>query len=149
MRRIAVAAMAVLAACGGGGEAAPAAAATTVPTTTTIVSHLVTGTFLLRQEGSTLGSTCAGRDGFDDIKANSQVTVKDEAGTVLAVGSLGSGTGVVGDKPGSVYCRWRFSISGVPDRPFYQFETGRRGVVTFSRADMETKGWSVALTLGP
>ena len=139
----------LLGACGGAGP--PAAPTTTVPppTSTTVATHFVTGTFLLRQEGNILGATCMGRDGYDDIKPTTQVTIKDQAGMLLAVTSLGSGAGVAASgKPGVVYCRWSFSLSDVPEVGFYQFETGRRGAVTYSAADMRQKSWHVDLSLG-
>jgi hypothetical protein len=44
-------------------------------------------------------------------------------------------------------CAYTFAVE-VPDADFYAVEVGRRGVLTYSNAEMGTRGWSVWFTLG-
>lgn len=42
-----------------------------------------------------------------------------------------------------------FSFSlNVPERDSYRIEVGRRGVVSFSRSDLERSDWKAGLTIG-
>ena len=92
------------------------------------------------------------------MQGGAQVVVKNSAGTVIANGHLGAGTAV-----GTAYfgnstehrdsytatCEFAFTIDGVPDSGFYSVEVGHRAAVTYSRSDMESKNWKLAMSLGP
>lgn len=81
--------------------------------------------------------SCAGRRGYDDIQAGTQVVVS--AGAVLGLGKL---------SPGDLTengCVFTFTLVGVPaGHSFYAVEVGRRGAVQYTEADV-TRG--LALTL--
>jgi hypothetical protein len=127
-----------LAACsGGGGEAVP---------TTTQERHVITGTFTLQgTEGDDfvdIGDSCSGTGGYDDVEPGLQVTVSDQAGTVIGNGALGDGETI------SEGCQFRFELNSVPLATFYRVEVGRRGQLSYSLDQMKQASWSVELTLG-
>lgn len=116
-------------------------------------THTITGTLTLG-DGSDPNSNnfyskgsgnCSGQSGYDDITQGAQVTVTDGGGNVLATSSLG-----LGDQIGSGFgsCRFSFTLTGVPDAAFYGVTISDRGTLNYSRAQMESAGWSVAMTLG-
>jgi hypothetical protein len=43
---------------------------------------------------------------------------------------------------------FHFNIADLPGASFYSIEVGRRGAANYSAADLASKGWTVALTLG-
>jgi hypothetical protein len=111
--------------------------------------HSLTGTIDLSDtvtaysDGNThYGTTCSGAGGYSDIKAGMPVTVKDESGKILGATSLGTGTG------GATLCTFAFTIAGVGDATIYSVEAGRRGAVSYPKADLEANGWTVGLTIG-
>lgn len=95
------------------------------------------------------GDECAGMGGYDDMSPGTDVTVKDEDGTLLATGSLEQGT--LTDVEDGVFfiCELPFTVEDVPDAKFYSIETGGRGGLNFSKAEMEEKNWRVEFSLGP
>jgi hypothetical protein len=133
MKGLVVFALALLA-CGG--ASAPPSAAPT--------PRVLHGTFTLTGTVEKRVSTCQGVGGYADIKEGLQVTIKDAAGTIVGTSAL------VFDKTPSPpqTCAYTFEVSGLPDATFYNVEAGRRGAVTFSRADLDARGWRVELTLG-
>jgi hypothetical protein len=44
--------------------------------------------------------------------------------------------------------RFSFSFDSVPEVPFYSLEVGRRGALTYSLADMQSRNWVVGGTIG-
>lgn len=121
-----------------------AKAAVTVPT-----SHTITGTMtLIDSSGWTSGEECYGTGGYDDIGEGSSVTIRDGRDAIIATGSLGGGTGGEAYLDDStVSCNLSFSVADVPDVDFYQIEVSHRGALSYSKADMVSKGWSVDLSL--
>ncbi len=114
-----------------------------------VPKHTIQGTFVLRDtSGSTfpsietVGTGCQGKGGYSDIGPGMPVTVKDESGKLLGATSLGEGGG------SSTSCTFTFTITGVGDAQIYSVEGGRRGAVSYPRADLEANGWKVGLTLG-
>lgn len=94
---------------------------------------------------------CTGTGGYRDIGPTSQVTVKNQDGTILAVSQLGPGETVEARRTQyTVYshCLFEFQVGPVPRKPFYQIEVSRRGAVTYSQDDLERKGWKLELSLG-
>jgi hypothetical protein len=103
----------------------------------------VTGTFVLTDGDSlNFGGNCAGTGGYSDISSDTQVVIKDGAGKVLGVSSLGTGTASGKD------CTFNWIIDELPKADFYIVEAGRRGSLTFSRSELEARGWHVASSLG-
>lgn len=143
MRRALVAMAVALTACGGGDTTkAPAAP-----------SHTLGGSLVLHQVDPTrraAGLPCAGTGGYSDLSTGAQITVKDEAGTIVAIGTLGQGTTVPADLPifGGVYCRWDLTAGPIGERPFYTVEVAHRGPLSYSLDDLRAKDWKVDLTLG-
>lgn len=91
------------------------------------------------------GVSCGGTGGYSDMQPGAGIQVSNQAGTILATGSLGSGTTTGSD--GST-CQFTFSIPHVPDAPFYQIEVSHRGNVTFSRSQLEQNDWTAEMSLG-
>ena len=90
--------------------------------------------------------TCSTSNGYDDVNAGASVTVYNAEGTIVATGTLGTGTGHRETEAGGYYvgvCEFPFSIE-VPDSPFYQVEVSHRGRSTVERSGMH----DVSLTLG-
>jgi hypothetical protein len=70
---------------------------------------------------------CHGAGGYDDIAAGTQVTIKDQAGAIIATGALDGGTWFSGTKES---CGFHFVVSKVPDATFYSIEVSHRGALT-------------------
>lgn len=113
-------------------------AATAAPTATL---RAITG--VITVNGSTLGTVCSPKPGYDDIHEGTQVTLKDGAGTIIGTSALGPVA--IG---GRQACDYAFTIAGVPEVPFYAIEVGHRGEVTASLAEMQASGWRFELELG-
>lgn len=97
--------------------------------------------------GQQSASGCYGRGGYDDIRGGARVTVKNEKGTLIGTGSLESGTWTnLGG--GTTGCVFPFTVADVKDADFYQVEVSHRGGLTYSKADLEAKGWVVEASLG-
>jgi hypothetical protein len=148
---------AIVAACG---PAAPASsvAATSSPSPSvdptpspsptpepTPASHAMTVSLDLTDPGAWPDGTltCAGTGGYDDIFEASQVVVRDESGTVLATADLGIGLLLQPDT-----CSFITKVENIPPAAFYTVEISHRGELIYSAAEMEQKGWRVAVTLG-
>lgn len=87
---------------------------------------------------------CAGRGGFDDIAAGTQVVVTNAGGATVGVGSLDRGR--YDERSGSGRCVFSIAIQGVPDGgQFYAVEVSHRGKVQYGRADL---GHVVTLSIG-
>ena len=106
----------------------------------------VTGMFVLFGDADSVESTdsgCQGARGYDDIHSGAQVIVRDEAGTVLATTSLGTGTLLE-----TGMCYFEFDLGSLPRAHFYSFEVSRRGELTYSRAELEENDWTFEGSLG-
>jgi hypothetical protein len=83
--------------------------------------------------------------GYEDINPQAQVTLTDQAGTVLAVTQLGTETPLT-DTSGPMFT---FDFGPVPDGPtFYSVEVSHRRKITDSAAQLASDGWVFSLTLG-
>ena len=106
--------------------------------------HTVTGEFALTTENTlSTGDTCRGTGGYSDITPGTQVVIEDDTGRTLATGAFGAG----------LYdgrsCVFNFSFQDVPKAKFYRVhQSGDRGTLQYSYADMVDSDWSVHLTLG-
>jgi hypothetical protein len=119
-------------ACGGRSAATPPS------------SHSLYGALTLITAGGFVGpgESCSGLDGFDDITAGAEVSVKDETGKVVAVGNLGAGS-----RESIVICSFSFTVNNVPVAKFYTVEITHRGGITYSYADLVSKGWHITVSL--
>jgi hypothetical protein len=110
-----------------------------------IGKHLLTGTLTVRDTnlgfGVLEGLCILSSKGYSDISSGAGVTVKDGAGAIIGVSQLEDPTTAAQD-----YCVFPFSVT-VTDADFYAIEVSHRGEVTYSRADLESKGWTLGLTL--
>jgi hypothetical protein len=93
------------------------------------------------------GQPCRAADvGYPEIGQGTAVTVRDAAGGVLGTATLGPGTLRV-DALRTQHCVHRFALT-VPDAQAYRIEVDARGVVEFTRADLERTGWRAGLSIG-
>jgi hypothetical protein len=107
-------------------------------------------------EGSAAGQPCDyAEGGYSDLGVGTQVTVRDEANKVLAVGELSRGTtqnwGDAENIGGTVLqlhrCVYPFSVSAVGPAATYGVEVSHRGQVFYAAADLERLGWHVDLSV--
>lgn len=99
------------------------------------------------------GTVCRGTGGFDDIREGAQVVVRDETDSIIGTSRLGAGVAVnvrtYPDSFGIIYasadCQFPFEVTEVPTAKFYSIEVTHRGGVTFSPAELDAKGWKVAM----
>src|SRR6266480_3394260 len=110
--------------------------------------HKISGTLTLLNSDTnspsvtSTGAVCQGAGPYGDIAAGNGVALKDADGKLLAITSLGVGSG----SPTS--CVFGFTLKDVPEVPFYSIEVGRRGQVGYTLADMKSNGWTLALSMG-
>jgi hypothetical protein len=108
--------------------------------------HTIHGTFDLHDPDTYAtardGSSCSGEDGFSDIDDGANVQVENEKSTVIATGALSGGI-VSGDD-----CVFTLEVDGVPRASFYRVSVTHRGEISYSRSEMQSRGWRVSLTLG-
>jgi hypothetical protein len=88
---------------------------------------------------------CVTEGGYSDVGPGTSVTVEDETGRVVGVGTLGEGRLDYGSE---AVCVFPFTVVGVPRAAFYTVSVGRRGGLAFSFEDLSSQGWFAGLTLG-
>lgn len=141
----AVVATVALAACGNGNQPLASAssgpsAAPSGPTGFTIVGTL-TVEASTSSDSSDGGDCYASDGGYSDVRMGAGVTIKDETGTVVALGNLDPGHTIEPAK-----CTFGFSVVSVPEgKKFYSVEVAHRGEVRYTRADLSEP---LTLTLG-
>ncbi len=87
---------------------------------------------------------CTGMRGYDDIRAGTQVTVTDQASTVLAFAPLDQGT-LIGSGL-TRQCKFTFTIAGVPaGKSAYGVSVSHRGTEHYTETQLRD---TVALSLG-
>ncbi len=113
-------------------------------------TRLITGTItvfdknlLYGVELTGLPTVCLMSEGYRDIKYGANVTVRDGAGTVLGISELKLPTSVK-----ATSCEYPFAVT-VGNSEFYSIKIGNRREVIYSKADLESQGWTLGLTLGP
>ncbi|MBQ1060060.1 hypothetical protein [Micromonospora sp. C41] len=132
---------------GGGEPAAESAPATSPPPRANL---LVRGTFTLTLPDfgwSEKTLQCAGRGGYSDLQAGTQVIVTDPAGVNLGIGRLETGQPQVDpeDPHRATECLFTFQVPDVPSgKGIYGVEVANRGKVQFKESDL---GDVIALTL--
>jgi hypothetical protein len=115
-------------------------------------SHRLEGTYIVHGvfPHRTYGRPCkAAEAGYPDIGSGTRVMVSDGTAAVLGTATLQGGTLRKGPLRGNDDdCVFSFSLT-VPERDNYRIEVGqRRGVVPFSRSELERSGWKADLTIG-
>jgi hypothetical protein len=90
---------------------------------------------------------CFGTGGFSDVAGEIPVVIKDGAGKILAISKTEPGKKPKGDRYERVICNFEFESIGVPDSDFYTIEVGRRGSLSYSRADLVKLGGRVEFYL--
>ena len=115
-------------------------------------SHRLEGTYIVHGvfPHRTYGRPCKAADaGYPDIGSGTKVMVTDGTAAVLDTAELQGGTLRKGPLRGNDDdCVFSFSLT-VPERDNYRIEVGqRRGVVPFSRSELERSGWKADLTIG-
>lgn len=92
------------------------------------------------------GGQCDGSttNGYGDLSAGAQVTVKNGSGRIVAVGTIREG------KPNydGATCTMPLKVSGIPKASFYQVEVSHRGELSYSYAQLQRRHWRVSLTIG-
>ena len=101
------------------------------------------GTQTLSRAAATVGGPCKGLGAFGDLLGGTAVVVKDQAGTVIATGSLDIGKVAAGRT-----CEFGVRVPAVPRADVYQFEVGQRLISAYRYADLANSGWQVELSLG-
>lgn len=90
---------------------------------------------------STDGTTCSGKNGYDDLAAGATINITDSGSATVALGQLQAG------KWDSTHgCVMTWSVSGVPTgKKFYGIAIGHRAAIKIPEAEMHQL---VALTIG-
>lgn len=127
---------------------APGEVADAETTVTLVVSESpaieISGTFTLNEGKGGTPSDCRGEGGYDDIRAGTEVVVRDGDGSILATAALEQGSRAIQ----SSVCVFAFTVGGLPEADFYTVAVGRRGDLTYSFDDLEQAGWFISLELG-
>jgi hypothetical protein len=95
-------------------------------------------------DSETAEAGCIGQGGYFDIRPGTVVRLLDLSGDSLGSTTLGPGKVEL-----DVSCLYSFVIADVPDdKPQYILEVGRRGQVSYSRAEMRSRKWTLYVGLG-
>ncbi|MGV9252027.1 hypothetical protein [Streptomyces sp. NPDC003697] len=101
----------------------------------------LTGTFSLTEDALTLGDTCSGTGGYDDISEGTSVTVYGAKGDVIATGRLGDS-----EKTGYNSCDFAVEVPDVPrGERFYKVEVSHRGTVQLTAEEAENGEFGASL----
>ena len=125
--------------CGGDGASSEIRTPSPRPSPST---YSATGSFTLVDGVWDVGESCPGSGGYSDIRTGTQVTVRNQDGTILATSRLGGGTATT-----LVRCEFLFEVASLPEAAFYSFEVSHRGEITYSFEDMKASSWDVGLIL--
>jgi hypothetical protein len=99
------------------------------------------GTFTLNDVDSA-AANCVGQGGYADIATGTEVTVRDERGTLLATSNLTLASAEESS------CTYRFAMAA-PRAEFYAIDVGgRRNVLHYSHEQLRLAEWTMAITLG-
>lgn len=116
-----------------------------------VVNGTVTVTADSLSSEQTMDGSCVTGNGYDDVRTGAQVTVRDDASKVVALGALTEGhvteQFTEGALIGYAYkCTFKFAVTGVPEgHAIYSVEVSHRGELHYSRADLNP--W-LKLTIG-
>jgi hypothetical protein len=84
---------------------------------------------------------------YRDISATTGVEVRDGNSALLATGVLGNSTVVDSTDGNYGHCVFTVQLN-LKQSDFYQIKIGTRYNTSFSRADLERKGWKLSLFIG-
>lgn len=103
------------------------------------------GTITINKALKLAAGVCTGDGGYDDIRAGTQVVIRDSGGKQIALGALDSGRIELEGYGAVIRCSFGFDVPGVPvEGEIYSVEVAHRGEISFQRADAA----SIALSLG-
>jgi uncharacterized protein DUF732 len=85
------------------------------------------------------GTSCEGTNGFSDVGRDTQVTVKNGKGEILAATSLGQGRG------GDATCTFSFSFPVTEGQDLYVVSVGRRGDFSYTFNQLQRQGVEIRL----
>lgn len=85
------------------------------------------------------GASCQGANGYSDVSRDTQVTVKNGKGEILASTALGQGKG------NSANCTFSFSFPVTEGQDRYVVSVGRRGEFTYSFGQLRAQGVQIHL----
>jgi hypothetical protein len=88
---------------------------------------------------ATLGGSCYGTDGYDDIGPGTQVVVTNASGRVLSTTGLGSGQGT------DTSCTFRFAFRVTEGQSDYRISVSHRGTQDFTFTQLRDNGVSLSL----
>ena len=106
-------------------------------------TNKITGTYTLAGGSFAANKSC----GTDAVHDGTPVAVRDNAGKVLGVGRLASGTGVKaeGDTAKASQCTFTFVVLKVPATETYAVRVGSAQPQVFARADLAASNWEIDL----
>lgn len=113
----------------------------------------ISGTLVLTADSdgvTSVGGTCLGAGGYEDIDEGTEVTLTNESGTILGTGMLSTGTPAVSGL--NTACTFTFDFGQISGKAkFYSVNigSGHRGKITDSAADLMSAGYKFSITLGP
>ena len=115
-----------------------------------LIGHSISGRFVLHDDdlfvltrAGALQGSCWGQGGYDDISSGLEVVVKNADGSIIAKDELWNGKST-----GYNECTFPFLVENIRDSEFYVVGVGKRGSLTFSRAELELDNWQVNFVLG-
>ncbi len=85
------------------------------------------------------GATCAGANGYSDVGRDTQVTVKNGKGEILATTALGQGKG------NSTNCTFSFSFPVTEGQDRYVVSVGHRGEFSYTFGQLRAQGVQIRL----
>jgi hypothetical protein len=90
-----------------------------------------------------VGASCTGTGGYSDQAEGAQVTVTNETGRTIGLGTYDAGSVTsVGT------CTFPFAVTGLPSAQVYSIEATHRGQLHYTPAQLDQENWNVSLTLG-
>jgi hypothetical protein len=110
----------------------------------TLDSATVSGIFVVTDSAgvdaiASDGATCQGANGYSDVGRDTQVTVKNGKGEILATTALGQGKG------NSANCTFSFSFPVTEGQDRYVVSVGHRGEFSYSFGQLRTQGVQIHL----
>ena len=85
------------------------------------------------------GTSCEGTNGYSDVGRDTQVSVKNGKGEILATTSLGQGRG------GGTTCTFSFSFPVTEGQDRYVVSVGRRGDFSYTFTQLQRQGVDIRL----
>ena len=93
---------------------------------------------------SSVPPSCTGRGDLADIHEETEIVVRDGAGTILETGALGPGEFVPGNE--GLSCWFGFQVPDIPlGANFYTVQVADRAVRIYSADDLEADDWDIVI----